>query len=77
MFGGNVQVLTDAAGFPLHVSPALPGSTHDLTTARTVVLLHPFPRTALHRPDPIDVPADKATPAPALVPAPPTSPIPV
>ncbi len=30
----NVQVLTDPFGRLLWVSPALPGSTHDLTAAR-------------------------------------------
>jgi hypothetical protein len=30
----NVQVLTDPFGRLLRASPALPGSTHDLTTAR-------------------------------------------
>lgn len=33
--GMNVQVLTDPFGRLLWVSPALPGSTHDLTAART------------------------------------------
>ncbi|MFD9844768.1 transposase family protein [Streptomyces parvus] len=32
--GMNVQVLTDPFGRPLWASPALPGSTHDLTAAR-------------------------------------------
>ncbi|KOG35897.1 transposase family protein, partial [Streptomyces viridochromogenes] len=32
--GTNVQVLTDPFGRLLWVSPALPGSTHDLTAAR-------------------------------------------
>ncbi len=32
--GMNVQVLTDPFGRLLWASPALPGSTHDLTTAR-------------------------------------------
>ncbi len=31
----NVQVLTDPASRLLWLSPALPGRTHDLTTART------------------------------------------
>ncbi|MDQ1033587.1 hypothetical protein QFZ75_000003 [Streptomyces sp. V3I8] len=31
----NVQVLTDPFGRLLWASPALPGSTHDLTAART------------------------------------------
>ncbi|MET8380420.1 transposase family protein [Streptomyces microflavus] len=33
--GMNVQVLTDLFGRLLRASPALPGSTHDLTAART------------------------------------------
>lgn len=33
--GMNVQVLTDPFGRLLRASPALPGSTHDLTAART------------------------------------------
>ncbi|SED56727.1 Helix-turn-helix of DDE superfamily endonuclease [Streptomyces sp. 2231.1] len=33
--GVNVQVLTDPTGELLWISPALPGRTHDLTTART------------------------------------------
>lgn len=33
--GMNVQVLTDPFGRLLWASPALPGSTHDLTAART------------------------------------------
>lgn len=37
-FGGNVQVLCDSTGFPLWVSDVRPGSTHDLTAAREMVL---------------------------------------
>jgi hypothetical protein len=33
--GVNVQVIADAAGRLVWASPALPGSTHDLTAART------------------------------------------
>jgi hypothetical protein len=33
--GVNVQVIADAAGRLIWASPALPGSTHDLTAART------------------------------------------
>lgn len=33
--GMNIQVLTDPFGRLLWASPALPGSTHDLTAART------------------------------------------
>jgi hypothetical protein len=32
--GGNVQAVTAPGGFPLWVSPAEPGSVHDLTAAR-------------------------------------------
>jgi hypothetical protein len=35
---GNVQALTAPSGFPLWVSGALPGSTHDITAARELVL---------------------------------------
>jgi len=35
---GNVQALTDPGGIPLWVSDVLPGSTHDLTAARELVL---------------------------------------
>ncbi len=34
-YGTNVQVLIDPFGRLLRASPALPGSTHDLTAART------------------------------------------
>jgi hypothetical protein len=37
--GVNVQVLADAAGRLVWVSPALPGAVHDLTAARTVGLI--------------------------------------
>jgi DDE superfamily endonuclease len=37
-FGGNVQVICDPTGFPLWVSAVRPGSTHDLTAARELVL---------------------------------------
>src|SRR3954451_13509535 len=37
-FGGNVQVVFDPTGFPLWVSDVRPGSTHDLTAARELVL---------------------------------------
>ncbi|MCG7323743.1 transposase family protein [Arsenicicoccus bolidensis] len=36
--GGNVQVLTDSTGFPIWTSPVEPGSTHDITAARTHAL---------------------------------------
>jgi hypothetical protein len=35
---GNVQALASPAGVPLWVSDALPGSTHDITAARQLVL---------------------------------------
>jgi len=37
-FGGNIQVLMDATGYPLWSSPVEPGSTHDITAARQHVL---------------------------------------
>ncbi len=37
-FGGTVQVLCDPGGFPLWISDVRPGSTHDLTAARELVL---------------------------------------
>jgi hypothetical protein len=37
-FGGNLQALMDPAGIPLWVSDVLPGSVHDLTAARELVL---------------------------------------
>lgn len=45
-FGGNVQVLCDATGFPLWVSEVSPGSTHDLTAAREQVLPAIYPHAA-------------------------------
>jgi hypothetical protein len=36
--GGNIQAVTAPDGFPLWVSPAEPGSVHDLTAARTHAL---------------------------------------
>ena len=33
--GANIQVLTDACGFPVWTSPVQPGSVHDITAART------------------------------------------
>ncbi|WP_432846667.1 transposase family protein [Amycolatopsis sp. CA-161197] len=33
-FGGNIQFLANAEGFPLWVSPVLPGSRNDLSAAR-------------------------------------------
>jgi hypothetical protein len=37
-FGGVIQALMDPAGEPLWVSDVLPGSTHDVTAARELVL---------------------------------------
>ena len=36
--GGNIQAVTTPGGFPLWVSPAEPGSVHDLTAARAHAL---------------------------------------
>ena len=36
--GGNIQVLCDPSGYPVWVSPVSPGSTHDITAARSHVL---------------------------------------
>jgi DDE superfamily endonuclease len=46
-FGGNIQALTAPNGIPLWVSDVLPGSTHDLTAARELVLaiLWPYAKT--------------------------------
>jgi hypothetical protein len=44
--GGSVQVLSDSAGFPLWVSAVVPGSTHDLTAARELVLPALYPHAA-------------------------------
>jgi hypothetical protein len=45
-FGGGVQVLADSTGFPLWVSDVRPGSTHDLTAARELVLPTLYPHAA-------------------------------
>jgi DDE superfamily endonuclease len=44
--GGNVQVLTGPGGYPEWVSPAEPGSTHDITAARAHVLPALYPAAA-------------------------------
>ncbi len=44
--GGNVQVLTDASGFPVWTSPVEPGSSHVITCARTHVLPALYPAAA-------------------------------
>ena len=45
-FGGSVQLLTDPGGFPLWISAVRPGSTHDLTAARELVLPALYPHAA-------------------------------
>ncbi len=45
-FGGNVQVIFDPTGFPLWISDVRPGSTHDLTAARELVLPTLYPHAA-------------------------------
>jgi hypothetical protein len=45
-FGGNLQVVFDPTGFPLWVSEVRPGSTHDLTAARELVLPALYPHAA-------------------------------
>jgi hypothetical protein len=44
--GGNVQVLCDPTGFPVWTSPVTPGSTHDLTAARSHALPALYPAAA-------------------------------
>lgn len=44
--GGNIQVLTDATGYPIWTSPVEPGSTHDITAAREHVLPALYPAAA-------------------------------
>jgi hypothetical protein len=44
--GANVQVLTDPSGYPVWVSPAEPGSVHDITAARRHVLPALYPTAA-------------------------------
>jgi len=48
--GANVQVLTDPTGYPVWVSPAEPGSTHDITAARTHALPALYPAAAAGMP---------------------------
>lgn len=45
-FGGNVQVVFDPTGFPLWISDVRPGSVHDLTAARELVLPALYPHAA-------------------------------
>jgi hypothetical protein len=49
--GGNIQAVASPAGFPLWVSPAEPGSVHDITAAR----IHALP--ALYRAAALGMPA--------------------
>jgi len=49
--GGNVQAVARPDGFPIWVSPAEPGSVHDITAAR----VHAFP--ALYRAASLGLPA--------------------
>src|SRR4051794_5433135 len=44
--GDSVQVLADPTGFPLCTSEVRPGSTHDLTAARELVLPALYPHAA-------------------------------
>lgn len=44
--GGNIQVLCGPTGYPEWVSPVEPGSTHDITCARTHVLGALYPAAA-------------------------------
>jgi hypothetical protein len=43
---GTGQVICDSTGFPLWVSDVRPGSTHDLTAARELVLPALYPHAA-------------------------------
>ncbi len=73
--GMNVQVLADAAGRLVWASPALPGSVHDFTAARTHSLIDALtstqraelrgqglPRRPRHRLDPIQTPPHPPVP---------------
>lgn len=44
--GGNIQVLTDATGYPVWVSEVQPGSTHDIAAARAHALPALYPAAA-------------------------------
>jgi DDE superfamily endonuclease len=44
--GGNIQVVCDPTGFPVWTSPVEPGSTHDITAARTHALPALYPAAA-------------------------------
>ncbi len=54
--GGPVQVVTDAGGWPLWVSPVGPGCTHDLTAAR----IHALPALYAAARDGVPTLADEA-----------------
>ncbi|MFD4153494.1 transposase family protein [Streptomyces hydrogenans] len=75
--GMNVQVLTDPFGRLLWASPALPGSTHDLTAARHHGIIEALAARGSNagRTRRIKVPADRARtisrPTPQTVEAPP------
>ena len=44
--GGNIQVVADPTGYPVWVSEVEPGSTHDITAARTHALGALYPAAA-------------------------------
>ena len=48
--GANIQVLCDPTGYPVWVSAASPGSTHDITAARRFVLPALYPAAAAGTP---------------------------
>ena len=52
--GGNVQVLTDHTGPPVWTAPVEPGSTHDITAARTHAPPAPYRAASLGPPTPAD-----------------------
>ncbi|MBE1493796.1 hypothetical protein H4696_009462 [Amycolatopsis lexingtonensis] len=47
-FGGNIQFLASADGFPLWVSPVLPGSRNDLSAARDLDIIGALTAAAAH-----------------------------
>jgi len=48
--GGNIQVLCNPTGYPVGVSPAEPGSTHDITAARLHALGALYPAAVMGLP---------------------------
>lgn len=48
--GGNIQVLTDPAGYPVWTSEVEPGSVHDITAAREHALPALYPAAAVGLP---------------------------